>query len=85
MKPETPYQRLLRAARRWSSQALYPNMRSCWVYPKSRLNEGWSLSDLYERCTTAHTLGWDTRITATESGLEVSFVKRPDPLPPELA
>lgn len=73
--PQTPYQRLLERGQSFYSQVLYPDTRHVWTYPKIG---HWELANLYERTAAANTLGYDTKLFATDKGLEVKFVKRPD-------
>jgi hypothetical protein len=76
-KPVTPYDRLIRAVRRYVSSVLYPKKKTMWVYPKDKLSQGWSLSDLYERVAAADQLGYDVRLRIGETGLVVEYVERP--------
>lgn len=47
-----------------------------WMYPKDKLNEGWSLHDLYERTKAAEQLGYDVQLVATDQGLSVCYKKK---------
>lgn len=78
-KPITPYQRLLDAARKYAGNVDYPKRTLMWRYPKGRLGEGWTLTDLNERAQAAKQLGFDVVLKPTDEGLEVWYVqKRPD-------
>lgn len=76
--PRTPYQLLLEEGQRFRLQVEYPRTYGVWTYPKDKLSEKWTLADLYERTAAANTLGYDTKLVATDKGLEVKFVKRPE-------
>lgn len=77
MSKETPYTRLLEAVRRYVSAVKHPRRVTMWHYPKARLDEGWSLANLYQRTTAADQVGYDVILKATENGLEVVYQKRP--------
>jgi hypothetical protein len=77
-KPITPYQRLMTKARGFSAQVLYPEKKTMWHYPKAKLSIGWSLADLWERTAAAEQVGYDVRLKATDAGLVVEYVKRPE-------
>lgn len=77
MTRETPYARLLHAVREYSSGVEHPNRRTMWLYPKGKLNDGWSLLDLNERVAAADQLGFDVQVRSLQEGLQVQYVKRP--------
>lgn len=75
-KPITPYERLLRKARAFATDALYPMRRTMWFYPANRITEEWRLGDLAQRVRAADQLGWDVRLRWEDRGLVVEYVKR---------
>lgn len=81
-KPETPYARLLRECRQWAFTVEYPKRRTMFVFPKSKLREGWSLDDVAQRVQAAKTLGWRVEIVVAENGdLVTQYVREPDDAP----
>ncbi len=78
MSRETPYSRLLTAARQFDLRVRNPKRIGMFFYPAAKLSEGWSLVDLNERVKAAEQLGFDVRLVAKEDGLHVQYVKRPD-------
>lgn len=76
-KPVNPYSALLDRAQKFRSRVMNPVKNGMWTYPKNRLAEGWALSELYERTAAANQLGYDVKLEATDAGLEVKYVLRP--------
>lgn len=84
-KPKTPYQHLLERAREWAHSVNYGHRTTMWKYPKGKLGDGWSLTDLYERTRAADQLGYDVTLVAGDEGLCVVYRKRPKTVPYEFA
>lgn len=81
----SPYTRLKKIASEWAVKALYPHARPMWCYPRNKLeSKSWCLAALYERTAAAEQLGYDVKLKATDSGLEVKYVKKVPELPWEL-
>lgn len=76
-KPITPYQRLLTRVKNLAWAVKYARRKTMWVYPKARLNETWTLGDLYERARAADQLGYDVVLKPTDEALVVQYVERP--------
>lgn len=76
-KPITPYQRLLSEIRKYCFEVKHPHTVTMWHYPKAKLGEGWSLTDLYERTKAAEQLGYSVQLQALDIGLSVRYVKNP--------
>ena len=83
-KPKTPYQHLIEKCKEWAFSVVYPHRSTMFVVPKGRLSEGWYLLDVYERTKAADQLGYDVLLVAADSGLEMSYRKRPDATPYEI-
>lgn len=49
------------------------NFKAMFWYPKEKLNNNWTLDDLYQRTMAAQTLGWDVVLFADEKGLHVRY------------
>lgn len=77
-KPITPYARLLARTKELVRAVKYPHRCVMWMYPKSRLNEGWALGDLMQRVLAADQLGYDVLLRNVDDGLCVEYVKRID-------
>lgn len=76
MKVKNPYTRLLEEIREWCCKLLRRDKREMWFYPKKQLNDGWPLTDLYERVSAAKQLGYDVVLEANEMGLIVKYIKQ---------
>lgn len=75
---KTPYQRLAEDFEEYRRKVKFPRTVGMWNYPKARLNENWTLGDLYERVKAADQLGYDVSLFAADEGLVVRYVaKRP--------
>ena len=81
MKPKNPYQRLLDDIKDWCRKMKYRHEKTMWLYPKSRLDEGWALRDLYERTKAAEQLGYDVQLVANDDGLSVRYKKQVPSVP----
>jgi hypothetical protein len=75
-KPVTPWERLSRKYHRALAKAMYPRRVTMWVYPKDKLETGWSLTGLSERVRAADQLGYDVRLIWKDDGLTVQYVER---------
>jgi hypothetical protein len=76
-KPVTPYARLKTEFANFVDLVLYPHTKLLWTYPKARLDEGWTLSNLAERVSAAAQLGYDVVLTRSENGdLVVQYRKQ---------
>ena len=71
-----PYTRLKNLGSEYICELKNPETVGMWTYPKSRLDEGWSLTDLYERIKAAEQLGYDVKLMATNKGIEANYVKQ---------
>jgi len=79
MSRVNPYIALLTDIKEYCWKVMYPKTIDMWHYPKKRLDEGWTLADLYERTAAAEQLGYDVILKATDEGLEVKYqTKRPE-------
>lgn len=81
VKRVNPYTALQEECRKWAREVTHPFVRSMWVYPKARLEEGWNMLTLSERVAAADQLGYDVRLRNTDDGLRVEYVKRPSSPP----
>lgn len=81
MKRKNPYQMLLDRIIKFCGEVRHRHTRTMFVYPKDRLAEGWSLSDLYQRAAAAEQLGYDVVVSAEAQGLMVRYVKKPPTVP----
>lgn len=79
-----PYTRLKGICKKYADEVRYPHTRNMWHYPKSRLKEGWTLTDLWERTAAAEQLGYDVVLEAQDKGLLVKYVKKRPRVPWEL-
>lgn len=81
MSKPTPYQRLRANVDEYVRKVSNPRRIGMWTYPKTRINEAWTLGDLYERVRAADQLGYDVQLIANDAGLLVQYVqKRPSTL-----
>lgn len=80
MKRETPYERLLRIARRFSWQVSNPIKKFGWRISKEDLENRkcYRLDDTAIEVKLADKLGYDTQLVWEEEGLRIVFVKRPE-------
>ena len=80
MKRFNPYTALLERAHKFEQQVVNPDRVLNTWYPKKKLEEniGWNLAPLYHRVKAADELGYDVKLEATDRGLEVIYVKRPE-------
>lgn len=63
-------------------RVVYPKVKPMFFFPKKRLNEAWSLAEVYERTSAANQLGYDVYLSADEDGLRFKYVeKRPERIP----
>lgn len=76
MKKKNPYQRLLEDIKEWCLNVRSRHEVIMWLYPKNRLNEGWTLHELYERTRAAEQLGYEIYVTADDRGLHVLYRKK---------
>ena len=81
LKRLNPYQMLLKEITDFCRKLQFPHTRTMFIYPKEKLNTGWSLTDLYERTAAAKQLGYDTVIEATDQGLIVRYRKELPTIP----
>lgn len=75
-KPKNPYNELHRRFSEWVNKAICRTRITMWHYPKSKLNETWTLGSLYERVAAAEQIGFEVHLTATEEGLHVTYVAK---------
>lgn len=78
MKRANPYTTLRDECAVWISRALNRRRTIMWRYPKGRLGERWTLTDLYERVAAAKQLGYSVELEAADDGLNVWYVKKLD-------
>ena len=72
-----PYQRLLNQIKDFlRDDVKYRHKKLMWRYSKKSLNNGWDLSQVYERVQAAEQLGYDVQLIANGSGLEVHYIKK---------
>jgi hypothetical protein len=71
-----PYDRLLGEIKEFCSKLKYPHTKLMWRYPKEKLDNQWTLSDLWQRTSAATQLGYDVVLTATDEGLLVEYKKK---------
>lgn len=76
-KQVNPYSRLLDEVKQFAFRVKHPQRKTMWRYPKDKLSERWSLADLYERVAAANQLDYDVRLTTSDDGLIVEYIKRP--------
>lgn len=81
MARQNPYTAIKSRFAEWMTQAINRRRISMWHYPKAKLKETWSLSDLWERVAAAEQLGFDVELKATPEGLRVEYVKKLPPRP----
>lgn len=82
MKPVNPYSRLKKEFQEYFWSVTTRKVSPMWHYPIQRLSDGdFDLRRLYERVAAASQLGYETRLRATERGLEVEYVERLPPRP----
>lgn len=79
-KKQTPYSRLLDEFREYYNSIRYARMKTMWQYPKDKLSDTWTLSDLYERTAAAEQIGYEVVLEAAEDGLTVRYRKKPPTL-----
>lgn len=72
----TRYRSLINRFNAAVNLARFPRRIFMWRYPKNRLGEGWSLTDLAERVQAADQLGFDVQIKHADDGLSVYYVAR---------
>lgn len=53
----------------------FPQTVGMWHYPKAKLDEGWSLRDLYHHAQAAEQLGYDVILVAADHALVVKYRK----------
>ena len=70
-----PYQRLLNEVIKFMRELKYRHTHVMWRYPMNKLNDTWSLKDLYERTKAAEQLGYEVKLIAKDDGLVVMFEK----------
>lgn len=75
-KTVNPYTRLKERFTEYVNNCVVRGKRQMWTYPKDRLNDGWNLASLHERCAAAEQLGYDVQIRATNDGLVVEYVRK---------
>ena len=77
-----PYTRLLNRIKSFCFKLRTRRTVYMWNYPKNRLNEGWTLGDLYERAQAADQLGYDVIVeTSPGSGITLKYVERLPAIP----
>ena len=76
-KPQTPYQRLIRAVRKYVSETKNPKQIPMWKYSRKNLRDLWKLDALYERTYAAQQLGYDVILKTDEEWFYVYYQKRP--------
>ena len=73
----SPYTRLLNQIQQFIADNIkYSHRKLMWRYTKKTLNSGWDLTQLWERVRAADQLGYDVKLVANDSGLEVIYVKK---------
>jgi hypothetical protein len=76
-KPVNPYTRLANEICKWMDSAFDArHTRTMWVFPKSKLSDGWSLVETWERTAAAAQLGYEVHLEATDEGLHVIYKKK---------
>ena len=60
---------------------MYRKKVGMWHYPKDKLSEGWTLTDVYERVAAAEQLGYDVVLKAPKKGLEVEYIEKIPSIP----
>lgn len=80
MKPVNPYSRLLQEIRTFVLNLRNRKTVTMWRYPKEKLQQGWSLTDLWDRVSAANQIGWEVIIEAGDDGLTVKY-RSPEPKP----
>lgn len=73
---KNPYQRLLEEIRDWCRLVTYRHEVTMFVYPKYKLNEGWSMKEVWDRTAAAEQLGYDVQIIADNDGLTIKYKKK---------
>ena len=63
-------------ANKFFDKIICRDTRGMFLYPKNRLKEGWSLTDVYERTTAAQELGWTVILRADADGLHVDYAQK---------
>lgn len=81
---ESPYVRLIRIVKDWLVSVESPHQKLMWRYPKARLSEGWTLTDLNERVQAGRQLNYRVELRSEDEGLAVYYVKLPKDKPWEL-
>lgn len=76
-----PYCRLLKDIRKFVNDLRFRHTKSMWRYPMNKLNNTWSLKDLYERTKAAEQLGYKVELIADDDGLNVMYVKEIPDIP----
>lgn len=81
-KRESPYHRMQRYFREWAQDVVYARRKTMFLYKKSSLDTGWSLSQIYERTIAANQLGYEVIVQADNDGLHFKYIeKRPTEIP----
>lgn len=76
-----PYTRLLSQIKEYVHKVKHRRRKIMWRYPKNKLNDTWSLKDLYERTKAAEQLGYEVKLIASDDGLEVFYQKEIPEIP----
>lgn len=69
----TPYTRLFDQIKNFCLELRYPKEKILWTYPKARLNDGWGLTELHTRVSTAKHLGYEVIIESSDEGLVIKY------------
>ena len=77
-KPINHYTVLLARAHNFEQQVANPVTKVATWFAKKDLDAGWNLKFIYHRVEAADALGFDSKLIATDRGLEVIYVKRPE-------
>lgn len=80
-KTISPYTRLLNDAKNFIYKIHNPSRIFMWRYPKDKLGERWTLTDLYERTKAAEQLGYDVIVIAEDNGLTIQYRKMMPEIP----
>ena len=76
--PINPYTLLKNRAHNFEKQVVNPVTKVATWFAKKDLDAGWNLKFIYHRVEAADALGFDSKLIATDRGLEVIYVKRPE-------
>jgi hypothetical protein len=79
MKKIMPYQRLKNQFEDFVRECRHRETIGMFNYPLENINDStsrWALKDLYERVAAAEQLGFEVKLIATKSALEVKYVKK---------